>query len=231
MKLTRQITIAFLVLAFVMSVAAGISFYYLDGIHSYQAQFEDEWEEYQRMESTEEALKEFSTDISAWEAGILPVAQLKLRINGVVKTLSFWTNDTDQDEQQSTLTKNEKSEAKLFSSARGEFLELIRIIGSLPNKPTAATSAALIETLKRLRQASVPLRQLYLENLQKDLSKVRKYREKAQRQSFYFVLVVGLLITFISIYSVKVLRRQAKQIMEQERQIASVELVKTLGLF
>ena len=76
-KLINKIMWAFVALGFVMGVVNVVGLRYLEEIRVYQLQFEGEWEEYQRMISVEDVLKGISNDISAWQAGILPVDRLK----------------------------------------------------------------------------------------------------------------------------------------------------------
>ena len=99
LKLTNKITLAFVILGLAIAIAGGIGLHYLDGIRLYQLQFEDEWEEYQRMVFAEDVLKEISTDISAWQAGMLPVAQLKSKSDELVHILSSWSRNEQEEEK------------------------------------------------------------------------------------------------------------------------------------
>ncbi|MBF0490963.1 MAG: HAMP domain-containing histidine kinase [Candidatus Omnitrophica bacterium] len=228
-RLTHKITWAFVVLGLVIAMAAGVGLHYLEGIRVYQMQFEDEWEEYQRMVSAEDVLKEISLDISAWQAGMLPVSELKSKSYELTRILNTWTRD-EQEEVRRVYTLNyEKQEARYLYPARQAFFVLSRAINNLHPKPTTLSSAVLIESLNQLQQASYPLRQFYFQSIQASLEKAQKARDRIQRDSSYFFLIVAVLVLGISIYSIKTLYGQARQLMEQERQIASVTLVQHLA--
>ncbi len=229
LKLTNKITGAFVVLGLVIAVAGGIGLHYLEGIRIYQLQFEDEWKEYQRMVSAEDALKETSTDISAWQAGMLSVGQLKLKSDKITKILSSWARGEQEEEKRSDFSAHEKQEARLLVPARQAFFELTKAITTLHPKPTALAAASLVRSLNQLQEASQPLRRFYFESIQTSLAKAQKIRYKVQRGSIYFIMVVALLILGISTYSIRGLQNQTKQLMEQERQIASVALVQHLA--
>ena len=96
-------------------------------------------------------------------------------------------------------------------------------------KPTPKTTASLIHSLNQLQEASQPLRQFYFESIKDSLGKAKKARFKVESGGAYFIAIVTLLLFGISTYSIKVLQRQTKQLMEQERQIASVTLVQQLA--
>ena len=131
LKLTNKITLAFVVLGLAIAIAGGIGLHYLDGIRLYQLQFEDEWEEYQRMVFADDILKEISTDISAWQAGMIPVAQLKSKSNELVHILSSWSRNEQEEEKIVDLLSHEKQEAHLLTPARQAFLDLTKTITSL----------------------------------------------------------------------------------------------------
>ncbi len=228
-KLTNRIAWIFAVLGLVIAVIGGIGLHYLEGIRVYQLQFEGEWQEYQRMVSAEDVLKGISTDISAWQAGILPVDALKLKSQEIMRLLSSWARDEHDEIAKVNPLKYEQQEARLLVPARQAFLELTRTIAALGAKPTDLAVASLIRSLDQLQAASHPLRQFYFENIRSSLAKAQKARNKAERDSVYFMAIVALSILGISAGSLNVLRRQAKQLMEQERQIASVTLVQHLA--
>jgi len=229
LKLTGKITLAFMILGLTIAIAGGVGLHYLDGIRLYQFQFEDEWEEYQRMVIAEDVLKEISTDISAWQAGMLPVAQLKSKSNELVQILSSWSRNEQEEEKNADLLSHEKQEADLLVPARRAFFDLTKTIAALRSAPTAKTTASLIHSLNELQEASQPLRRFYFESIKGSLGKAKKIRYKMQRGGAYFITLVTLLLLGISAYSIKVLKRQTKQLMEQERQIASVTLVQQLA--
>ena len=229
LKLTNKITFAFLILGLAITIAGGIGLHYLEGIRLYQLQFEDEWEEYQRMVFAEDVLKEISTDISAWQAGMLPVAQLKLKSDQLVHILSSWSRNEQEEEKIVDLLSHEKQEAHLMAPARQAFLDLTKTITTLHSKPTPKTTASLIRSLNQLQEANQPLRQFYFESIKDSLEKAKRARFKVESGGAYFIAIVTFLLLGISTYSIKVLQRQTKQLMEQERQIASVSLVQQLA--
>jgi len=229
LKFTNKIIWAFAVLGMVILIAGGVGLHYLEGIRLYQLQFEDEWEEYQRMVSAEDILKEISTDISAWQAGMLPVSQLKLKSDEITKILSSWAQNEKEEEKRVDLLRHEKQESQLLAPARQAFFDLTKTIAALHPKPTAKTTASLIYSLNQLQDASQPLRQFYFESIKESLAKAKKARNKMQRDGVYVIAVVVLLLLSISTYSIKLLQRQTRQLMEQERQIASVTLVQQLA--
>ncbi len=229
LKLTNKITSAFVILGLAIAIAGGIGLHYLDGIRLYQLQFEDEWEEYQRMVIAEDVLKEISTDISAWQAGMLPVTQLKLKSNELIHILSSWSRNEQEEEKIVDLLSHEQQEAHLLVPARQAFLDLTKTIATLHPKPTPKTTSSLIYSLDQLQEASQPLRQFYFDSIKVSLGKAKKARYKVESGGVYFIAIVTLLLLGISTYSIKVLQRQTKQLMEQERQIASVTLVQQLA--
>ena len=229
LRLTNKITLAFVGLGLAIAIAGGIGLHYLDGIRLYQLQFEDEWEEYQRMVFAEDVLKEISTDISAWQAGMLSVAQLKSKSNELIHILSSWSRNEQEEEKIEDLRGHEKQEAYLLAPAREAFLDLTKTISTLHSKPTLQTTASLIYSLNQLQQASHPLRQFYFDSIKVSLDKAKKARSKVESGGVYFIAIVTLLLLGISAYSIKALQRQTKQLMEQERQIASVTLVQQLA--
>ena len=229
LKLTNKITLAFVILGLAIAVAGGIGLHYLEGIRIYQLQFEDEWEEYQRMVFAEDVLKEISTDISAWQAGMLPVAQLKSKSEELIHILSSWSRNEQEEEKIEDLRSHEKQEAYLLAPAREAFFDLTKTIATLHQKPTPQTTASLIYSLNQLQQASHPLRQFYFDSIKVSLDKAKKARSKVERAGAYFITIVTLLLLGISTYSIKLLQRQTRQLMEQERQIASVTLVQQLA--
>ena len=218
-----------MILGLAIAIAGGIGLHYLDGIRVYQLQYEDEWEEYQRMVIADDVLKEISTDISAWQAGMLPVAILKLKSNDLVRILSSWSRNEQEEEKIVDLVSHEKQEAYLLVPAREAFIDLTKTIDTLRPKPTLKTTALLIHSLNRLQEASQPLRQFYFDSIKVSLGKAKKARSKVESGGAYFITIVTLLLLGISMYSVKVIQRQTKQLMEQERQIASVTLVQQLA--
>jgi len=117
----------------------------------------------------------------------------------------------------------------LLAPARQDFLDLTKTITTLHPKPTTKTTASLIHSLSQLQEASQPLRQFYFDSIKVSLGKAKKARSKVERGGAYFIAIVTLLLLGISSYSIKVLQRQTKQLMEQERQIASVTLVQQLA--
>jgi len=229
LNLTNKITIAFVILGLAIAFAGGIGLHYLEGIRLYQLQFEDEWEEYQRMVIAEDVLKEISTDISAWQAGMLPVDQLKSKSNELVHILSSWSRNEQEEEKIVDLLSHEQQEAHLLAPARQAFLDLTKTITTLHPKPTVMTTASLIYSLNQLQEASQPLRQFYFDSIKVSLGKAKKARSKVESGGAYFIAIVTLLLLGISTYSIKVLQRQTKQLIEQERQIASVTLVVQLA--
>ncbi len=229
LKLTHKITWAFVILGLVIAIAGGVGLHYLDGIRLYQLQFEDEWEEYQRMVFAEDVLKEISTDISAWQAGILPVSQLKSKSDEITQILSSWARNEKEEEKREDLLTHEKQEAQLLGPARLAFFDLTKAIATLHPKPTIKTTESLIYSLNQLQDESHPLRQFYFKSIQDSLTKAKKARNKVQRGGVYFISIVAFLLLGIGAYSIKVLQRQTKQLMEQERQIASVTLVQQLA--
>jgi len=228
-KLTNKITLAFVILGLTITIAGGIGLHYLDGIRLYQLQFEDEWEEYQRMVIADDVLKEISTDISAWQAGMLPVDQVKSKSNELVHVLSSWSRNEREEEKIVDLLSHEQQEADLLEPARQAFLDLTKNIATLRPKPTPQATALLIHSLNQLREASQPLRQFYFDSIEISLGKAKKARFKVESGGIYFIALVTLLLLGISTYSIKVLQSQTKQLMEQERQIASVALVQQLA--
>ena len=229
LRLTSKITWAFVLLGLVIALAGAIGMHYLEGIRLYQHQIEDEWEEYQRMVFAEDALKEISKDISAWQAGILPVAQLKDKSDEITYLLSDWAHNEQKEEKRVDFIAHEENEARLLMPARAAFLELTRSITALHSKPTPKTTASLIRSLDLLQQSSYPLRKFYFASIQESLAKSKKARHQVQSAGVYFISIVSFLLLGISVYSIRVLQRQTKQLMEQERQIASVTLVQQLA--
>ncbi|MBF0569429.1 MAG: GHKL domain-containing protein [Candidatus Omnitrophica bacterium] len=228
LKLTHKIAGAFAVLGLVVAIAGGVGLHYLEGVRVHQLQFEDEWSEYQRMVAAEDALKTISTDISAWQAGILPVDQLKSRSGEIKRILSSWARGEQEEKKRQDLFSHEKEEARLLAPARQAFGELTEAIDNCGAGPTISAAAPLIRALERLQSASRPLREFYFESIRTSLAKAQKARLKAEEGGLYFIVIVALLILGISTYSIQVLRRQTKQLMEQERQIALVALVQHL---
>ncbi len=229
LKLTNKITLAFVVLGLAIAIAGGIGLHYLDGIRLYQLQFEDEWEEYQRMVIADDVLKEISTDISAWQAGMLPVAQLKSKSYELIRILSSWSRNEQEEEKIVDFKSHEKQEADLLAPARQAFLNLTKTIAALYPKPTPKTTASLIHSLNQLQAANQPLREFYFDSIKVSLGKAKKVRFKVESGGAYFIGIVTLFLLGISSYSIKILQRQTKQLMEQERQIASVALVQQLA--
>ena len=229
LKLTNKITLAFVILGLAIAIAGGIGLHYLEGIRLYQLQYEDEWEEYQRMVIADDVLKEIFTDISAWQAGIIPVTQLQSKSEELVHILSSWSRNEQEEDKIVDLRSHEQQEAHLLVPARQAFLELTKTIATLRSKPTPKTTASLIYSLSQLQEANQPLRQFYFDSIKVSLGKAKKARSKVESGGAYFIAIVTLLLLGISTYSIKVLQRQTKQLMEQERQIASVTLVQQLA--
>ena len=229
LKLTNKITLAFVILGLAIAIAGGIGLHYLDGIRLYQLQFEDEWEEYQRMVIADDVLKEISTDISAWQAGMLPIAQLKSKSDELVHILSSWSRNEQEEEKIVDLLSHEQQEAHLLAPARQAFFDLTKTIATLNLKPTPKATASLIHSLNQLQETSQPLRQFYFDSIKVSLGKAKKARFKVESGGAYFIAIVTLLLLGISTYSIKVLQRQTKQLMEQERQIASATMVQQLA--
>jgi signal transduction histidine kinase len=216
-------------LGLITIIASGLGLHYLEQIRVYQLQFEDEWEDYQRIVFAKDILKEISTDISAWQAGILPVAKLKLKSDEITRLLSSWASNEQKQEKRKDLLKYKKQEAQLLTPARAAYIELIQAIAALRPKPTTKTMASLILSLDKLQEANQALRQFYFDSIKRTLARVKKGRYKAHRDSIYFILIAAFFIFGISTFSIKVLQRQAKQLMEQERQIALVSLIQQLA--
>jgi len=229
LKLSNKITLAFVALGLAIAIAGGIGLHYLDGIRLYQLQFEDEWEEYQRMVIADDVLKMISTDISAWQAGMLPVNELKLKSKELVHILSSWSRNEQEEEKIVDLVSHEQQEAYLLVPAREAFIDLTKTIDTLKPKPTPSTTALLIHSLNQLQESNQPLRQFYFDSIKVSLGKAKKARFKVESGGVYFIAMVTLLLLAISMFSVKVIKRQTKQLMEQERQIASVTLVQQLA--
>ena len=229
LKLTHKITGAFLLLGLVIALAGGAGLHYLERVRVYQLQFEDEWAEYQRMVAAEDVLKEITTDIGAWQAGISPVARLKSRAGAMTRILYAWARAAQEEKRVQDLFPHEKQEARLLGPARRALLQLTRAIAGLHPNATASSAATLIGLIDQMQEASYPLRQFYFESMQASLTKAQKARARAQHGSVYFMLIVALLLLSIGVYSIRVLRRQTKQLMAQERQIALAALVQHLA--
>ncbi|GEM_PF-2500905 len=229
LELTHKITGAFLLLGLVIALAGGAGLHYLERVRVYQLQFEDEWAEYQRMAAAEDVLKEITTDIGAWQAGVSPVARLKSRAGAMTRILYAWAHAPQEEERGPGLSAHEQEEARLQGPARHAFLQLTRAITGLHPHATASTAAGLISLIDQMQEASYPLRQFYFESMQASLAKAQKARARAQHGGVYFILIVALLLLGIGVYSIRALRRQTRQLMEQERQIALVALVQHLA--
>jgi len=181
------------------------------------------------MVIADDVLKEISTDISAWQAGMLPVVQLKSKSDELVHILSSWSRNEQEEEKIVDLRSHEQQEAHLLAPARQAFFDLTKTIATLHIKPTPTTTASLIHSLNQLQETSQPLRQFYFESIKVSLGKAKKARFKVESGGAYFIAMVTLLLFGISTYSIKILQRQTKQLMEQERQIASATMVQQLA--
>ncbi|MBF0594242.1 MAG: HAMP domain-containing histidine kinase [Candidatus Omnitrophica bacterium] len=229
LELSKRITWAFVLLGLVIALAGGVCLHYLEGVRVYQLQYEGEWQEYRRMVLAEDVLKGVAMDISAWQAGMLPVEQLKAKAGEMTRALSSWAKDEQEEKKRPELVVYEKEEALLLLPARQAFGELTTAIAALQPVPTATAATSLIRAIDQLQTASRRLQQFYFGNISRSLADALKARHKAQNGSVYFILTVIFLVLAISGYSVRVLRRQAKQLMEQERQMALVALVQHLA--
>ncbi len=159
----------------------------------------------------------------------MPVETLKLNAKESVIQLSAWAKEENESKGSNSLIVHEQQEDRLLNSARDAFLELIKIIDTLPSHPTPVVSAALITSLEKLQSTSYPLRQFYFDSMQLSLSKSKNLRDKAWHDSIYFMTILFLLILGISSYSIRILRGQTQLLLEQERQLASVTLVQQLA--
>ncbi|MDE2223052.1 MAG: HAMP domain-containing histidine kinase [Candidatus Omnitrophica bacterium] len=233
-KLTDKIIIAFILLGLVILIATGIGLHYLNGIRLYQLEFEEEWSEYQRMVYAEDILKDISTDASAWQAGLVPVTALRSKAAQITNLLSMWAIDEYRERHSlgsrlKERIKHEQQESRLLVPARLAFVDLNTAIAALHSKSTGKTAVSLVHSLDRLQQTIGPLRRFYFESIRSSLARAQKARYKAQRESIYFIIIVALLLLAISTYSIRILKRQTKQLIEQERQIASAALVQQLA--
>lgn len=226
--LVGKAAFALVLFGMVIAVIGGVGAYYLEDVRFHQMQFEGQWKEYQRVVAAEDILKEISTDISAWQAGLLPVDRLKSKAVEMKKLLSTWAFDENDEPGQRHFPEYEEQEALLLDPARQSFLALIREISSLAEKPADASLGGLLRALDRLQEASRPLHRFYSESISSALFEAQKARHKAQRDGLLFVVIVVVFVLGGSLYGLKLLRRQARKLMEQERRMASVTLVQHL---
>lgn len=219
---------ALVVFAMVIAVIGSIAAYYLEDVRLHQLQFEGQWKEYQRVVAAEDIVKGIATDISAWQAGFLSAGSLKSKAGEMQSLLSSWDIDEKAEPGQRHFPDYENQESRLLNPARQDFLVLVSAIRSLPDKPHEKMLGPLLFSMERLQQSTRSLHRFYFENISASLRKAQKARHKAQRDGLLFVVIVVVFVLGGSIYGVKLLRRQARKLMEQERRMASVTLVQYL---
>ncbi len=227
--LTRRIMWAFTVLGLVIVIMGGIGLHYLEGIRIHQLQLEEEWTEYQRMVAAEDVFKEIATDITGWQAGLLTFEQLKAKSDAMARLLYDWGRAEQEASRGTGLVTHEEEEAILLGKAHRYFLELTRVIDVLPSKSNPLAAVALIRSIGQLQATTQLLRQFYFGSIRTSLEKSQRSRSKAHEGSIYFMLIVILLVLGISGYSIRVLHRQARQLVDQQRQLALAALVQHLA--
>jgi signal transduction histidine kinase len=227
-KVIGKTAVALVLFCMVIAVIGGVGAYYLEDVRFHQMQFEGQWKEYQRVVAAEDILKGISTDISAWQAGRLPVDRLKSKAGQMKNVLSTWASDENDEPGQRHFPDYEEQEALLLDPARQAFLMLTKDIAALSDEPTDPSLGRLLRSLDRLQETSRPLHQFYFDKISSSLREAQKARHKAQRDGLLFVIIVVVFVFGGSIYGVKLLRRQARKLMEQERRMASVTLVQHL---
>lgn len=228
MKLIHQITLAFIILFLVLAVAAGVGYHYLKWVHFYQHQSGNKWEQYQEMVFTEEMLEKISNSIDEWQIGGISIPELKSKVLGYQKEFEEWEKQNQEIEQNFSNETRQKLEWKRLQSLKERLRNLIQSIISTPQANTTI-SAVWLESLDQMDKDEDFLRKSYFESLRVALARAQKLGDRAQQNSIYFILIVSFLVTLISIYNVRILHLQTKQLMEQERQMASAALVQNLA--
>jgi len=229
MKLIHQIALAFIILSLALGVAAGVGFHYLKWVHFYQRQAENKWQQYQEMVFTEDILDELSDNINSWKAGAISMEGLKSKAAALEDKLPIWESQLSKDDENFSKIKHEKSELKLLQSVEQRLKDLLHSIASIPPKALVTLSPLWVKSLDQLNQDELYLRKFYFESLRIALAHAHKLGDRAIQNSIYFILIVGFLVVSICTYNIRVLYLQTKQLMEQERQMASAALVQNLA--
>lgn len=228
--LTQKLIWPFVILGLVVAIAGGVGLHYIDQIRVYQLHYEHAWEEYQRMVYAEDALKKITSDVSAWQARILPTGELKLASNKIVQIVSLWIRDEDTEENAEDLIIHEKQEERLLAPTQHAFFDLVNAISALPPKPTVGASESLIHSFNELHEATQSLRRFYFESIRSTLAKVKKARYQVEKGGAYFIAIVGLLLLGISTFSVKTLQRQAKELLEAQIDLERAKRLSDIGV-
>lgn len=229
-KLTYIITGAFVTLGLVIVIAGGVGLHYIDRIRVYQLHYEHAWEEYQRMVYAEDALKKISRDVSAWQAGILPIRQLNFKSNEINQILSFWIRDENAEGNAEDLISHEEQEERLLTPTHQAFSNLVKAISALPPKPTVQAAESLIHSFNKVQEVTQSLRQFYFESIKDSLKKVRIARHQVERGSAYFIAIVSLLLLGISTLSIKILQRQTTQLLEAQVELERAKRLSDIGV-